>query len=419
MLFTSRRFFPLFVTQFLGAFNDNFFKNALVMLVAFKIPAGGILSPSMMVIAAGALFMLPYFLFSATAGQISDKIDRARMARITKVWEIIVVLIGAVGFLGHYPMYLLVVLFMLGVQAAFFGPVKYALLPQHLSDDELVAGNAMIEAGSFLAILLGTIMGGILVMMEGGEIYIVASTLIIGLAGYVASRYIPLAPAPVPGLKIDFNIVRATWNIVKHDRTNKRVFRAILCISWFWVVGAVFLSQFPALVKDIVNGTEGVVTLFLAMFSVGIGVGSGLANALTHGKIDSKFVAPAALGMALFMADLTFACFAQHESGAPGGVMVFFSSFGHIRILFDLFMIALCGGIFVVPLYAIMQHDSDVNYRARTIATTNVINAFFMVLSAGISAALLAWGLLVPHLFAIMAAGSVGVAYGVMKLRRR
>jgi len=417
MLFTARRFSPLFWTQFLGAFNDNFFKNALVMLVAFRMTETA-LSPSMTIILAGALFILPYFLFSATAGQMADKYDRARIARITKVWEIIVVGVGAIGFIGHHDVFLLVVLFMLGVQAAAFGPVKYALLPQHLSDDELLAGNAMIEAGNFLAILFGTIAGGVLVVMADGEYYIVAATLVIALVGYAASRFIPKAPAPMPQLKVDLNIFRATWNIVQHDRKNPRVYRCIWAISWFWLVGAVFLSQFPGLVKDILGGNEGVVTLFLGMFSVGIGIGSFLANILTKGKIDSRYVATAAFVMAIFIADLTIALLGRSlPLGDPIMVSEFFHSLGNVRILFDLLMIAMAGGVFVVPLYAIMQHDSDVNYRARTIATNNVINAFAIVVASVVSAGILAAGYGPAQIFAVLAAGSAMVGLAVRKVR--
>jgi len=418
-LLNTRRFLPLFITQFLGAFNDNLFKNALVMLVAFKIESAS-LPPNMLIIIAGALFILPYFLFSATAGQLADKIDRARLARISKLWEIILVGIGAVGFMGHHETFLLLVLFCLGVQSTFFGPVKYALLPQHLRDGELVPGNALIEAGTFLAILLGTISGGLLIMSENGETILSTVALFVAIAGYAASRFIPAAPPPMPSLKMNYNLLKATWAIVQHDRKNRRVFRSILGISWFWLVGAVFLSQFPGLVKDILGGNEMVVTLFLSMFSVGIGGGSFLSSVLVRGKIDSRFVPYAAFGMSVFMLDLALACMGQQQPAQDTlmGVYAFLESWGNIRILADLFLIALCGGIFVVPLYAIMQHDSDPDFRARTIATNNVINALFMVVSAIVSAGLLAAGYSILHLFMIMAACNLIAGFTIRKLRR-
>ncbi len=409
-LLTTRRFLPLFVTQFLGAFNDNLFKNALVMLIAFKLSGEAAEHVSLMVIIAGALFILPYFLFSATAGQFADKIDRAKMARYTKIWEILIVLVGAVGFIGHYPIFLLIVLFALGVQATFFGPIKYALLPQHLREDELLTGNAYIEAATFLAILLGTIAGGVLIMYNQGEYYIVASSFVVAIAGYIASRYIPQAAPPSPALKVDYNIFKATWHIVQHDRKNPHVFRCILAISWFWLVGAVFLSQFPALVKEVIGGDESLVTLFLAIFSIGIGFGSFMSSALTKGVISSRYVAPAALAMGIFAADLAWVLMGVSPSELPIGVADYFTHVAHIRIVADLFLLAVAGGVFIVPLYAIMQHDSAPESRARTIATNNVINALFMVLSAVATIALFAVGFEMPHLFAALAVGNVFVA---------
>ena len=400
-LLLTRRFLPLFITQFLGAFNDNLFKNALVMLVAYKAAASAQEAQTLIVL-AGALFILPYFLFSATAGQLADKFDRARLARITKLWEIIIVAIGAVGFLGHHPNFLLFVLFGLGTQSTFFGPIKYALLPQHLADDELVVGNAFIEAGTFLAILLGTICGGVLIMQEGGEAMIVAASVVVALLGYTTSWFIPKAAAPQPHLRVGWNIARETWRIVAHDRKNPRVFRCILASSWFWLVGAVFLSQFPTLVKDILRGEEWLVTAFLALFSVGIGIGSFLSNWLVHGKIDSKYVPLAAFGMAVFTLDLTFAISAL--------------SIPHIMV--DLFGVALCGGIFIVPLYAIMQHDSDVNFRARTIATNNVVNALFMVASAIFTIAMFSFGGTMVHLFLLIATGNIWVGWYIRRVRK-
>lgn len=415
-LLATRRFLPLFITQFLGAFNDNLFKNALVMLLTFKLVEHSTIPPKILIIAAGGLFIFPYFLFSATAGKLADKLDKARLARITKLWEIIVVGLGAIGFVGHYPMFLLVMLFALGMQSTFFGPVKYALLPQHLHESELVLGNALIEAATFLAILLGTISGGLLVMQAHGEWYIVAVTLAVALVGYAASRAIPDAPAPMPQLRLDVNIFKATWAIVQHDRANIRVFRAILGITWLWVLGAVYLSQFPTMAKDVFGGDESVVTLFLTMFSFGVGVGSMLSSVLSKGKIDSRWSAPAAFGMAVFSFDLAWACMGVSPH-TPVGVYEFLGEWGHFRVLADLFMIALSGGVFVVPLYSIMQHDSDVNFRARTIATNNIVNALFMVLSAVITALLVAYGATFMHLALLISVCSVLVGIYIRRLQ--
>ncbi len=410
LLFT-RRFLPLFITQFLGAFNDNLFKNALVILLAFKMADHVSVNPNLLIIAAGGLFMLPYFLFSATAGQLADKYDKALLARLTKLWEIIIVGIGAVGFIGHHPIFLLIVLFCLGAQSTFFGPVKYALLPQHLRDDELLTGNALVEAATFLAILLGTIAGGVLAMAEHGEAIIVAATMVVALAGYGVSRFIPDAPAPMPQLVVQWNIAAATWRILQHDRANRGVFRAIMGITWLWVVGAVYLSQFPALAKEYLGGDESVVTLFLTLFSLGVGVGSMLAAKLTGGKISTRYVSWGAFGMVLFSLDMALVCFGLPvlETTALVGVSEILENPQHVRLLADLFMVALSGGVFVVPLYAVMQHESDASSRARTIATNNVVNAFFMVLSAVATALMVAAGCGIGHMFLAIAVIGTGV----------
>ena len=281
-------------------------------------------------------------------------------------------------------------------------------------------GNALIEAATFLAILLGTISGGVLVMQEGGEWKIVIVTLLVAIAGYAASWFIPKAPAPAPQLRIARNIFSATWKIVQHDRANIRVFRAILGITWLWVLGAVYLSQFPTMAKEIFGGDESLVTLFLTMFSLGIGVGSMLSSVLTKGKIDSDYCAFAAFGMALFSFDLALACVGKSPLTLYSRMdaSMFIQSWDNIRILFDLFMIALCGGVFVVPLYAIMQHDSDANFRARTIASNNIVNAFFMVLSAIITALLVKFGASFIHIAALMGVCSAAVGVYIHRLKK-
>ena len=419
MLLATRRFLPLFITQFLGAFNDNLFKNAVVMLLAFKLADQVAVNPNILIIAAGGLFIVPYFLFSATAGQLADKYDKAMLARLTKLWEIIIVGIGMIGFIGHHPNFLLLVLFCLGAQSTFFGPVKYALLPQHLRDDELLSGNAMVEAGTFLAILLGTIVGGLLVMADGGEMMIAIISLVVALMGYVASRFIPPAPAPMPGLRIRANIFSATWDIIQHDRKTPRVFRSIIGISWLWVMGAVYLSQFPSIAKDVLGGDESVVTLFLALFSLGVGAGSMLVAMLTKGKISTRYVVWGAFGIVVFSLDLGLLCLHTMPPlhGGAIGIAQFLHNPMHWRVMIDLFMAALAGGVFVVPLYAIMQHDSEAASRARTIATNNVINAVFMVLSAVVSAALVQAGYGVGHILLLLAAIGLWVAIYCRRFR--
>ncbi len=417
-LLKTKRFLPLFITQFLGAFNDNVFKNALVMFVTFKVASASEGDAQTLVIMAGALFILPYFLFSATAGQMADKYDRAFLARATKIWEMIIVSIGAVGFVVGNAYFLLFVLFCLGIQSTFFGPIKYALLPQHLKENELLAGNAYIEAGTFLAILLGTIAGGLLIMAEGGNMLIAGAMISCALGGYMTSRVIPQADAPMPSLEVNWNIPKQTWDMVQHDRKNRRVFLSILGISWFWVVGAAFLSQFPAYAKDIIGGDETVVTLFLTLFSIGVGIGSLLSIALLKGEVKSTYAPWAAGGIALFSLDLFWVSHGITPSATLMGAWQWMADSTSWRVLFDMLMIAVCGGLYVVPLYAIMQHESEEQHRARTIATNNVMNALFMVLSSLVIIALLKGGTTIPQLFLCLALCN-GVAVVVIRKLKR
>jgi acyl-[acyl-carrier-protein]-phospholipid O-acyltransferase/long-chain-fatty-acid--[acyl-carrier-protein] ligase len=416
----SRRFLPLFVTQFLGAFNDNVFKNALVMLITYKAAseAGG--NAQVLVTLAAGLFILPYLLFSATAGQLADKYDRAAIARIVKLVEIVLMAVAAAGFYTNSVYLLLGVLFCMGVHSTFFGPIKYALLPQHLHENELLAGNAYVEAGTFLAILIGTISGGLLIMHPEGAHLITFAIMVIAVLGYVSSRYIPRADAPSPQLRINWNFIQETWRIIQHDRKNPRVWRCIMGISWFWLVGATFLSQFPTYAKDVLHADETVVTMFLVAFSLGIGAGSLLCNALLKGKVSSAYAPWAALGITLFTVDLFFASSAVVK--ASEGIMnvgMFLAHAANWRILFDLCGVAICGGVFVVPLYAIIQHDSEPQSRARTIASNNVINALFMVAAAIGTVAMLDASFTVPEVFLAMAILNVPVVFYTMRIRRR
>lgn len=411
-LLTARRFLPLFITQFMGAFNDNLFKNALVILIAYRLAAESGADAQIMVTLAAALFMLPYLLFSATAGQCADKYDRSRLARLVKLWEIVIVSIAAAGFYIGSMAFLLVVLFCLGIQATFFGPVKYALLPQHLREGELVAGNAFINAGTFLAILLGTIAGGLMILREEGRHLLAVSMVAVAAVGYAASRFIPPAPPAQADLKIRWNLPAVTWRMVQHDRANPPVFRCILGISWFWLVGATFLSQFPTFARGVLQADETVVTLFLTMFSVGIAIGSFLCSLLLQGRIRSTYVPFAALGLSAFTLDLYFASGAAvaHHGGGLMPVSVFLAHAAHWRITLDLLMISVCAGLYIVPLYAIMQHDSAPESRARTIATNNIINALFMVAAGLGTMAMLAAHFTIPDVFLTLSLLNMGVA---------
>ena len=412
----SRRFLPLFVTQFLGAFNDNLFKNALVILILYRIAGASGLDGQLLVTLAAGIFILPFFVFSATAGQIADKYDKARVMRIVKATEIAVMSLAALGFAWGQPYFLMTVLFLMGLQSTFFGPLKYGILPQHLGEDELVGGNALIEAATFLAILLGTLAGGLLILEDGGADVVSVTVIAVALAGWAVSLLIPRAPAAAPDLRVSWNVFTETAAILRHAAQRRDVFLSILGISWFWLVGATFLSQFPAFAKDLLGGNEQVVTLFLTVFSVGIGVGSMLCDRLLKGEISARSVPFGALGMAAFSIDLYLASGFAAGTGELIGARVFLESPANWRVLADLFMVAVSGGLYIVPLYAIMQSRAEPDHRARTIAANNVFNALFMVLGAAAVAGLLAAGVAVTGVFLVIAAANVIAAFYVCKL---
>ena len=412
-LLTSKRFLPLFVTQFLGAFNDNLLKQALVMLITYHIASESEFNPQIMVMIAAGLFMLPYFLFSATAGQVADKYDRSKLAQISKIVEIGLMLLAAVGFLTSNSYFLLFVLFMMGAQATFFGPIKYALLPQHLKANELLSGNSYIEAGTFLGILLGTILGGFLY----NDTYIVSGALIaFAVLGYLSSRSIPTAPAPEPELKLNKNIFQETLHIIGFARENSKVFLAILGASWFWLIGGSFMAQIPPYTKSILGADEKVVTLLFIMFSVGIGAGSFLCNKLLRGVVQSTFVPLAAIGITIFSIDLYFASPRYIPFDNILSSSEFLSHFSSWHILLDFFMIAVCGGVYIVPLYAIMQQRSNPAHTARIIAANNVLNALFMVFSAIFSGVMLKFGFTIPQVFLSIAIANGFVAIYICNL---
>lgn len=415
-LLRQRRFAPFFVTQFLGAFNDNVYKNALVLLVAFKAATLTTLSSDVVVNLAGALFVLPFFLFSATAGQLADKYDKAALIRFVKLLEIAIMALGAVGFVrGSLPL-LLAALFLMGLQSTVFGPVKYAILPQTLNEHELVGGNALVETGTSLAILMGTILGGILIAAEqGASTWVPVAVLAIAVAGYVAAHYVPAAPPPSPDLVIDWNPVTETWRNLKFTRGNRTVFLAILGVSWFWLYGLVFLSQFPNFARVQLGGSEHVVTLLLAVFSVGIAIGSLLCERMSGHKVELGLVPFGSIGLTIFALDLAFASPGAH-GGPPTGVGEFLRSPGSWRVLFDLAMIGLFGGFYIVPLYALIQSRSERSHQSRIIAGNNILNALFMVVGAGVSAMLLARGLTIPQLFLVTALMNAAVAAFIYSL---
>ncbi len=416
-LLGKRRFLPLFVTQFLGALNDNVLKNALVVLLTFQAASWTTLKPELLANLAAGIFILPFFLFSATAGQLADKFDKARLARLVKVLEIGIVLVAGAGFVLHNIQVLMGSLFLLGTHSTLFGPVKYAILPQHLQERELIGGNALIEAGTFAAILLGTLVGGLLAGSVGASGMITVAGLTIAVTGYLASRSIPTAPAPAPELRVNLNPIVETWRSIRFARESRTVFLSILGISWFWLYGALFLAQFPAFTKNVLGGSETAVTLLLAVFTLGIGSGSMLCERLSAGRVELGLVPFGSIGLTLFGLDLALASPATPVGHVPLGALALIMQPGVWRILADLVLIGLFGGFFIVPLYALVQQRSEASHRARVIAANNIFNALFMVLGAAAAAILLASGLSIPMLFATAAVCNAAVAlyiYGLV-----
>lgn len=415
-LLRARRFGPLFVTQFFGAFNDNLFKNALVVLLTFQTTQWTSLSPGLLANLAAGLFILPFFLFSASAGQLADKYDKALLARWVKLLEILIVLLIGVGFWLHSLAILLTSLFLLGLQSTLFGPVKYAILPQHLGEAELVGGNALIEAGTFVAILVGTLSGGLLAGIEGGTRWITAGCLLVAVVGYLGSLRIPMAAPPEPGLRLNPNPLGETRRSIGFAREDRGVFLAILGISWFWLYGALLLAQFPAYTKDVLGAGESGVTLLLTVFTLGIGSGSLLCKRLSQQPVEIGLVPLGALGLSLFGLDLAFAS----PAAAPGvslALPALLATPGTLRVLADLFALGLFGGLFIVPLYTLMQLRSTAAHRARIVAANNILNALFMVVGALAAAVLLAAGLSIPALFGVAALANAGVALCLMRLQ--
>ncbi|HEY8564123.1 MAG TPA: acyl-[ACP]--phospholipid O-acyltransferase [Beijerinckiaceae bacterium] len=410
-LMTTRRFAPLFWCQFFSAFNDNVLKNALVVLILFKI--GGS-SAEALVTLAGAIFIGPFFLLSGLGGELADRFDKAWLARRLKGAEIAAAALSVVGFAIHSIPVLLAALFLFGVVAALFGPIKYGILPDHLAREELPAGNALVEAATFLAILAGTVVGGI---AAGGGDPVLFGALVLGFAVlcWGASCFIPATGEAAPNLVVDRNVLRSTGALLRDLKADRRLWRGGLIVSWFWLVGAVVLSLLPALVKGVLGGTEAVVTAYLAVFSVGIAVGSGLASWLASGRIVLLPTPVAALVMGGFALDLALAASGANPASPPAGAGAILASGVGLRILIDLFGLAVAGGLFIVPAFAAVQAWSRPEVRARVIAGVNVLSAAFMVVGALVVAGLQKAEVSTAALFGIMGAASILAGVVILK----
>ena len=409
-LLTARRFAPLFVTQFLGAFNDNLLKSALAIMVTYRLAADAGLQASSLVMIAGGLFISPFFLFSGASGTLADRVDKAAIARWVKVAEIGIMSMGAWGLWQQNIWLLLATLFCLGTHSTVFGPIKYALLPQHLCDDELVAGNALIEAGTFLAILLGTIIGGSIVLVDGGASIVAVCGISAAVAGLVSARFIPPALPDPDNLPARPRILKDSYAVIAYTARRPILLLPILAISWFWLFGATIVSGLPVFAKDVLLASEQVVTLMLALFAIGVGAGSMLAERLLHGEVSARHVPLAGLAMGVFAIDLYFASVGRPYLGELSGVIAFLATPGSWRVLADLAGLAVAGGVFCVPLYALVQHESEPRHRARVIAANNIVNALAMTVAAVAAAAALGRGMTMGALFAVCGAATVLVA---------
>ena len=415
-LLGKKRFLPFFLTQLLGAFNDNIFKQSLILAILFKISADA--DKSLLVNLCALLFILPFFLFSALGGQFGEKFPKDALIRKIKLAEIVIMLLGATGvLLGNLPL-MLAVLFAMGTQSALFGPVKYSILPQHLREEELVGGNALVEMGTFLAILAGTIGAGIIMASTGYASIVAASVVIVAVLGYLASRAIPSAHAAMPELRLDWNILRQSWLIMKLGLGQRpAVSRSLIGNSWFWFLGAVYLTQIPAYAKEWLYGDESVVTLILTVFSLGIGLGSMLCERMSGHKVEIGLVPFGSIGLTIFGMLLWW-----HSGGFPQAELAHdwqaVLSYGQAWwILGSILGIGLFGGFYIVPLYALIQSRTVEHERARVIAANNILNALFMVISAIASILFLTVAeLSIPQLFLTISLMNIAVNSYIFKI---
>ena len=397
-LLKQRRFAPFFWTQFSGAANDNLFKFAFTVMVTYQLSISW-LQPAMAGLVIGALFILPFLLFSATSGQLTDKYDKTKVIRFVKNLEIGIMLLAAYGFTTANVPVLLGCTALMGLHSTLFGPVKFAYMPQVLSERELTGGNGMVEMGTFVAILAGNIVGGLLVAIpEVGPQYVAIACVAAAVIGRLVAQFIPAVPATDPTLKINWNPFTETWRNLKLAHGNTVVFRSLLGISWMWFFGAVFLSQFPSFAKEVLHGNSQVASLLLVVFSIGIAIGSLLCETLSRRHVEIGLVPLGAIGMSIFSIDLYFASRGLPAS-AELSITQFISTPAHWRVMADLALLSLFAGLYSVPMYALIQMRSQATHRARIIAANNILNALFMIASSVIAGALLGAHFTIPQIF--------------------
>jgi 1-acyl-sn-glycerol-3-phosphate acyltransferase len=408
-LLGQRRFAPFFWVQFLGAGNDNLFKFAFTVMVTYQVQVAW-LPASLAGLVIGALFIAPYLLFSATSGQLADKYEKGALIRLVKLLEIGIMLLAGWGFWVQNIPVLLGCVFLMGLHSTLFGPVKFAYLPQHLNERELTGGNGMVEMGTFVAILLGQVAGGLLIDIPGtGGHYVAWACVALAVAGWLLARALPRSPATDPGLVINWNPFSETWRNLELAYGNVVVFRSLLGISWMWFFGSVFLSMFPAFARDVLHGGPQVASLLLVVFSLGIGSGALLCEMLSRRHVEIGLVPLGAFGMTVFAVDLYFASRALPPAGAGLTALQFMAVGAHWRVMADLFLLSLFAGIYSVPMYALIQLRCQPTHRARIIAANNILNALFMIVSALLTGLLLSLGLTIPQVFL-----AVGLANAVV-----
>jgi 1-acyl-sn-glycerol-3-phosphate acyltransferase len=417
-LLSQRRFAPFFWVQFLGAGNDNLFKFAFTVMVTYQLSVSW-LPAQQAGLVIGALFILPFLLFSATSGQLADKYPKEKLIRFVKLLEIAIMGLAAWGFVTTNVPKLLACVFLMGLHSTLFGPVKFAYLPQHLNERELTGGNGMVEMGTFVAILLGQVIGGLLIDLPGsGAAYVAMACIGVAIAGWAVAQAVPASPSTDPNLVINWNPFTETWRNLKLAHGNVVVFRSLLGISWMWFFGAVFLSMFPAFARDVLQGNTGVASLLLVVFSVGIGTGALLCETLSKRHVEIGLVPLGAIGMTVFAVELYFACnaLAPLPAGTRQTVAAFIGHAAHWRVMADLGLLALFAGIYSVPMYALIQLRSEPTHRARFIAANNILNALFMIVSALLVGALLAAGLTIPQVFLATGLLNAVVAFYIFML---
>ncbi len=411
-LLATRRYLPLFITQSLGAFNDNLFKSGLLVAVVFGGLSVAGLDARFLSNAAAGVFILPFLLFSASAGQVAEIYDMARLARWIKGFEILIMALAAYGFIHHQAAILMLCLFLMGTHSSFFGPVKYAILPQYLKASELVGGNALIEMATFMAILLGQVTGTQLQGHFAAQPGMLAGACLgVAVLGALSSLAMPSLPALAPQLRFDARWWRASWRLLQHSARELELRHALLCISWFWFFGAVYLTQWVAYVRDDLGGQPALLTLLIALFSIGIGLGSLLCESLSGRRVELGLVPWGCLGLSLFGIDL-YAARPLHPAHAIGALD--FIRAGHDRLLIDVLGLGVSGAWMTVPLYAHLQKRSRPEFRARAIAANNLLNALFMVGASIFSAILLAHGVKVPQLLLLVALLNAGVLLAML-----